>query len=148
MKNLTNLFLILLLLPLIGVAQVSEDSQLYKEISKADFELFDSYNTCDLKKHADYISTDLEFYHDKGGLLTDKAQYMKSMKENICDKVKRTLTEGTFEVHEIKDFGAVALGKHSFHNLVEDSHSEPSKFISIFKRTDEGWKVTRVISLH
>lgn len=131
-----------------GIAQVSEDSKLYKEIAAVDKELFRSYNECDLKAHANLISEDLEFYHDKGGLSTDKAQYMISMKENICGKVKRTLTEGTFEVHEIKGFGAVALGKHSFHNLIEDSHSEPSKFITIFKHTADGWIITRVISLH
>ncbi len=140
--------LILIILPLLMNAQVSEDSQLYKEILKVDYELFNSYNNCDLETHASYISEDLEFYHDKGGLSTDKKQYMISIKENICGKVERTLTEGTFEVHEIKDFGAVALGKHSFHNLIEDSYSEPSKFIGIFKKTDDGWKMTRVISLH
>lgn len=148
MKNLTNLLWILLLLPLIGVAQVSEDSTLYKEILEADYNLFKSYNDCDLETHATFISEDLEFYHDKGGLSTDKSQYMTAIKENICNKVQRTLTEGTFEVHEIKDFGAVALGKHSFHNLVEDSYSQPSKFILIFKKTENNWQVTRVISLH
>ncbi len=140
--------LLLIVLPFFVTAQVPQESKLYKEIFQADYELFNSYNNCDLETHASYISEDLEFYHDKGGLSTDKEQYMISMKENICGKVERTLTEGTFEVHEIKDFGAVALGKHSFHNLIEDSHSEPSKFISVFKRTDKGWKVTRVISLH
>jgi len=146
--KLIHVISLLLFLPFLGIAQVAENSELYKEILKADKVLFKSYNTCDLETHASLISEDLEFYHDKGGLSTDKVEYMKSIKENICGKVKRTLTPGTFEVHEIKDFGAVALGKHSFHNLVEDSHSEPSTFIMIFKNTENGWKVTRVISLH
>ncbi len=148
MKNLTNLLYLLLLLPILGVAQVPKDSELYKEILAVDTALFSSYNNCDIEKHEALISDDFEFYHDRGGLTTDKARYMLSIENNVCGKVKRTLTEGTFEVHEIKDFGAVALGKHSFHNLVEDSHSEPSKFITTLKRTPEGWKITRVISLH
>ena len=148
MKNPTNLLWILLLPPLIGVAQVSEDSKLYKEILAIDTALFGSYNNCDLATHEALISEDLEFYHDKGGLSTSKTEYMKALKENICNKVQRTLTPDTFEVHEIAGFGAVSLGKHSFHNLVEDSHSEPSKFITILKDTPEGWKITRVISLH
>ncbi|AEE18431.1 uncharacterized protein DUF4440 [Dokdonia sp. Hel_I_63] len=148
MSKLTNFITILLLLPIIGVAQVSKDSDLYKEILATDAALFESYNTCDLETHASLISEDLEFYHDKGGLATSKEEYMTSMKANICGKVERILTPDTFEVHKIKDFGAIALGKHSFHNLMEDSYSEPSKFITIFKKTENGWKITRVISLH
>ncbi len=148
MSKLTNFITILLLLPIIGVAQVSKDSGLYKEILATDTALFESYNTCDLQTHASLISEDLEFYHDKGGLATSKEEYMTSMKANICGKVERILTPDTFEVHEIKDFGAIALGKHSFHNLIEDSYSKPSKFITIFKKTENGWKITRVISLH
>ena len=148
MNQLKNLFWILLLLPLFGIAQVSKDSNLYKEILATDTALFYSYNTCDLETHASLISEDLEFYHDKGGLSTNKEEYMTSMKANICGKVERILTPDTFEVHEIKDFGAISLGKHSFHNLVEDSYSEPTKFITIYKNTENGWKITRVISLH
>ncbi|WP_339847921.1 nuclear transport factor 2 family protein [uncultured Dokdonia sp.] len=148
MNTLKNLFWILLLLPLFGVAQVSKDSNLYKEILATDTALFESYNTCDLETHASLISEDLEFYHDKGGLATSKDEYMTSMKANICGKVERILTPDTFEVHEIKDFGAIALGKHSFHNLNEDSYSKPSKFITIFKKTNKKWIITRVISLH
>ena len=148
MSKLTNFITILLLLPIIGVAQVSKDSGLYKEILATDTALFESYNTCDLQTHASLISEDLEFYHDKGGLATSKEEYMTFMKANICGKVERILTPDTFEVHEIKDFGAIALGKHSFHNLIEDSYSKPSKFITIFKKTENGWKITRVISLH
>lgn len=148
MSKLTNFITILLLLPIIGVAQVTKDSKLYKEILATDAALFESYNTCDLETHASLISEDLEFYHDKGGLATSKEEYMASIKANICDKVERILTPDTFEVHEIKDFGAIALGKHSFHNLMEDSYSEPSKFITIFKKTDKKWMITRVISLH
>ena len=148
MNALKNLLWILLLLPLFGIAQVSKDSNLYKEILATDTALFESYNTCDLETHASLISEDLEFYHDKGGLSTNKEEYMTSMKANICGKVERILTPDTFEVHEIKDFGAISLGKHSFHNLVEDSYSEPTKFITIYKNTENGWKITRVISLH
>ena len=73
---------------------------------------------------------------------------MTSIKENICGKVERIRTPDPFEVYEIKDFGAISLGKHSFHNLVEDSYFEPTKFITIYKNTENGWKITRVISLH
>ena len=83
MKNPTNLLWILLLLPLIGVAQVSKDSKLYKEILAIDTALFGSYNNCDLATHETLISEDLEFYHDNGGLSTSKTDYMQALKENI-----------------------------------------------------------------
>jgi len=70
------------------------------------------------------------------------------VRKSICGKVERIRTPDPFEVYEIKDFGAISLGKHSFHNLVEDSYSEPTKFITIYKSIENRWKITRVISLH
>ena len=49
---------------------------------------------------------------------------LKSKYHNICGKVKRIYVPGSMEVHRIPDYGVVALGLHSFNNLVEKSVSK------------------------
>ncbi len=122
---------------------------LYKTIVALDSIFFTAYNTCDLKKQSELISEDLEFYHDQGGLSTSKSDVMTAMEKNICGKVTRELVKGSIEVHEIPGFGAVQMGLHKFHNSEEpDAESKPGKFVTIWKRQDDDWLITRVISLH
>src|SRR5690606_27200668 len=126
-----------------------KDSQLYKTVVHMDSILFRAYNECDMAIQADIFDEDLEFYHDQGGLSTDKEALLESIKRNICGKVTRELVEGSIEVHPIEGFGAVELGLHRFHNI-EEPNVEPreSKFIIIWKQAKDQWKISRVISLH
>jgi hypothetical protein len=121
---------------------------LYNTISKLDSIYFDTYNSCNMGKMDTLTSENLEFYHDRGGLMTSKKEYLASIKKNICGKVTRKLAKGSIEVYEIPGFGAVEEGYHSFHNLVEGSESQPSKFIIIWRHKDDKWQITRVVSLH
>jgi hypothetical protein len=121
---------------------------LYNTISKLDSIYFDTYNTCKIGKMDSLTAEDLEFYHDRGGLMTSKKEYIESIKKNICGKVTRKLAKGSIEVYEIPGFGAVEEGYHSFHNLVEQSESHPSKFIIIWRFKENKWQITRVVSLH
>ena len=91
----------------------------------------------------------IEFFHDKGGLVTDKKQLLKSIKDNICQKVTRTLIKGSIEVYPIKNYGAIQIGYHKFFNKLEpNAKSIPSKFIITWKKENNNWKITKVISLH
>lgn len=128
---------------------LENEQELYDTIVELDNIFFTAYNTCDLEKQSELISEDLEFYHDQGGLQTSKSDLMAAMEKNICGKVTRELVEGSIEVHEIPGFGAVQMGMHKFHNKEEpNAISKASKFVTIWKRDDEDWKITRVISLH
>ncbi|OSY88582.1 hypothetical protein WH52_05720 [Tenacibaculum holothuriorum] len=137
-------------------AQVNEipkykpiDFELHQQISKMDSIFFNAYNTCDLKTQADILHEDLEFYHDKGGLSTSKESIVKALKDNICNKVTRTLIKGSIEVYPIPNYGAVQVGYHKFFNKLEpNSKSKPGKFIMLWKKENSGWKISRVISLH
>ena len=125
------------------------EQELYDTIVELDSIYFSAYNTCDLERQASLISEDLEFYHDRGGLSTSKEEILSALKNNICGKVTRELVEGSIEVHEIPGFGAVQMGLHKFHNSEEpNAVSKPSKFVTIWKRQDDEWLITRVISLH
>jgi len=133
----------------LSMAQVSKDSELYITLKAMDSTYFTAYNTCDMKTQAGIMAEDIEFYHDQGGLATSKQEILESIESNICNKVTRELVEGSFEVHEIKGYGAVAMGLHKFHNNQEpDAISKPSKFIGIWTQQNDKWQMSRVISLH
>jgi len=128
------------------------DQQLYDTIVKLDSLFFDAYNTCsvNLDKYASFYADSLEFYHDRGGFSNSKQNTVDATKRNICGKVTRELVKGSIEVYPIKDFGAVEMGLHMFHNNQEPPPKLPKvgRFIIIWNHTENGWKITRVISLH
>ena len=128
---------------------VPANQELYDTIVAMDKKLFDAYNSCDMATQKALYSEDLEFYHDQGGLATSKAQVLTALENNICNKVTRTLIEGSIEVYPIKDYGAVEIGYHTFNNKnTPEAKSKASRFILIWKNDNENWTVTRVISLH
>tara|TARA_R110002012_G_scaffold321930_1_gene552460 strand:- start:39927 stop:40418 length:492 start_codon:yes stop_codon:yes gene_type:complete len=125
------------------------DQELYETIVSLDKKLFDAYNSCDMDTQAALYSEDLEFFHDEGGLSTSKEELLIALKNNICGKTTRTLIEGSIEVYPIKDYGAVEMGYHAFNDKeTPENKSKGSRFIMIWKKTNEHWSVTRVISLH
>jgi len=147
--NYLKIILLFALIPITGIGQVAQDSELFKTISGLDQQYFDAYNTCDLKTQANLYAEDIKFYHDKGGVSTIKQDILDGIEKNICNKVTRTLVPESLEVHEIKDFGAVAMGLHSFYNNQEpNAPSKPSKFIMIWRQVDTRWEIAEVISLH
>lgn len=123
---------------------------LYDTIVRLDSILFTAYNTCDLVTYANLFSEDLEFYHDQGGLMTDKTASIEAFRKNVCGKVRRELLKGSIEVSPIANYGAVAIGMHRFFNNQEKPPAEHryARFVIIWKREKTEWKVTRVISLH
>ncbi|WP_339657220.1 nuclear transport factor 2 family protein [uncultured Maribacter sp.] len=149
-----SLFKIVIIITLVLVSNIlkgqeTENEELYDTIIELDKTYFTAYNECDMKTQSELYDEDIEFYHDMGGLATDKVELLKSIEKNICGKVTRTLIEESVEVHPIKDFGAVQIGMHKFYNNQEpNAISKPSKFIVIWKKTDSKWLMSRVISLH
>lgn len=125
------------------------DKELYDTIIKMDGEFFDAYNDCNLEKQAGIYSDDIEFYHDKDGLIISKQDIIEGTKRNICGKVTRTLIKGSVEVYPINNYGAVQIGFHKFHNNQEpNAESIPVKFIFIWHNQNGKWKITKVVSLH
>ncbi|WP_309297654.1 serine hydrolase [Neptunitalea chrysea] len=125
------------------------DKELYDTIIKMDKEFFDAYNNCNLEKQTDIYSDDIEFYHDKGGLMTSKQDIIEGTKRNICGKVTRTLIKESVEIYPINNYGAVQIGFHKFHNNQEpNAESIPVKFILVWHNQNGKWKITKVVSLH
>ena len=129
-----------------------DNPELYKTIVKLDSVFFDAYNHCDTKfeTYADFYTEDIEFYHDQGGLSNSKKDILEGTKNYICGKVTRTLVPGSIEVYPIKDYGAIEIGLHSFSNNTNppDEPKKISRFTIFWKKTAEGWKIAKVVSLH
>jgi CubicO group peptidase (beta-lactamase class C family) len=129
-----------------------DDQKLYDTIFRLDGEFFEAYNTCDKNpdKYAAFFSENIEFYHDQGGLMTSKQGIIDATKRNICGKVTRELVKDSIEVYPIKDYGAVEIGLHKFHNNAEppDTPSKIGRFMMIWRNENNDWKITRVVSLH
>ena len=160
MKKLPGLlfFIIILLSPFLAISQATreegheaykpDNQKLYDTIVYLDSLFFNAYNTCNIELQADFYADDIEFYHDQGGLTTSKPEILESIRKNICGKVQRELVKGSIEVYPIGTYGAVEMGFHKFHNLVEGTTSRGGKFVVIWVNDAGKWKLSRVISLH
>jgi hypothetical protein len=131
-----------------SLESIRTQAELDKIITTLDIALFDAYNHCDLERFSAYLSDDLEFYHDQGGVTVGKEKVTESIKKNICGKVTRELVPGTLQIYHMAGFGAVEMGVHRFHHPGHED-TEPvgeGKFIQLWKYNNGGWKVTRIIS--
>lgn len=120
---------------------------LVSTLKELDGALFDAYNTCDLAKFRSYFATDVEFYHDKGGLMTDADAIVEATRKNVCGKVRRELV--SIEVYPIEGYGAMETGSHKFYNRTsgkEETSDKPARFLHIWRNKGGEWKLTRVVS--
>jgi hypothetical protein len=119
---------------------------LTRTIAALDSKVFDAFNTCDLKTFGEYFTFNVEFYHDLGGVTWTRKRMIHNTRKNICGKVRRELIAGSLEVYPIKGYGAVQMGTHRFCQQGSDDCTGIARFTHIWKRVDDAWVVTRVIS--
>lgn len=126
------------------------DETLSQTIYRLDSLMFDAMNRQDLDGMMAYFDTDLEFYHDKGGL--DNYEQTKQklailFKNNSNNDFKRTLVPGSMEVFPVPGYGAIESCLHRFCHI-ENGKNDCGTFknVMVWKKTDRGWKVTRVLS--
>jgi len=122
--------------------------ELYKEIEQADSIMFQAFNKQDMSAFKAMFTQDLEWFQDNGGLIPYKTVF-----ENFGNtfknenKLSRELVKGSLEVYPIKDYGAIQIGKHQFKHM-ENGKLEIGtfKFLMIWQKKDEIWRISRVIS--
>ena len=122
-------------------------------IAALDRALFDAFNRCDLDRVETFFMPDLEFYHEKGGLILTAKNAVNVMRKSLCgkdsNKVRRELIADSLAVFPINDFGAVETGEHRFY-LTQKGQPEAldgiGRFIHIWKLKDGEWRISRVVS--
>ena len=125
--------------------KITNKAELDKTVAALDRALFDSYNTCDLRKFESFFADDVEFYHDQGGVTLGKAALTDAVRKNICGKTTRELV--SMQVFYMKGYGALETGVHRFHH---PGHEEigvgEGRFVHLWQYKDGRWKITRVVS--
>ncbi|HXG57562.1 MAG TPA: nuclear transport factor 2 family protein [Thermoanaerobaculia bacterium] len=127
---------------------VPKADDLYLEIAEMDRVLFEAFNNRDLRKQETIFARDIEFFHDQAGLL-NYDQLIENTKRLFAQNsgLKRTLVPGSLEVYPIKGYGALEVGKHRFcHPESGRNDCGTFKFVQIWQKRSDGWKLTRVIS--
>jgi hypothetical protein len=124
------------------------DQQTFRTIAALDKQMFDAIDRCDMQTFATFWDDNVEFYHDKDGLMSGRENLVNAIKNNLCGKVKRELVPGTLDVHTLNNYGAVEIGVHRFLHPYQQDHGEvgEARFIHLWQLKDGKWKVTRVIS--
>jgi len=131
-----------------AATHVPADPELYSIIKDLDARLFAAFNAADLEATKAFFASDLEFYHDKGGV-SDHTKFVASLDGLFHQTVRpqRTLLPETLEVYPIKDYGAVQIAQHRF-CVVENGQTNCAtfKFVHLWRLRDGQWQVTRSIS--
>ena len=146
---ISKVFILLLFFSANAVnAQVENSSELFKTLQENDRLLFEEgFNKCDIAQFEKLISEDLEFYHDQGGVMTSKKQFMDNTKNNLCrkgfKKNDRILVKNSLQVFPMynngKLYGAIQNGVHRFGN-------SSAKFTHLWILENQQWKLKRVLS--
>lgn len=128
------------------VAQTSKE--LFNEIATMDSIMFKAFNTQNMDKFKPLFTEDLEWYQDNGGLISYKTvfeNFENTFKKDY--KLTRRLLKETLEVHPLKDYGAIEIGTHQFRHI-ENGKEEIGtfKFLMIWQKKDNQWRISRVIS--
>jgi hypothetical protein len=146
--KIATLALAYLLCSLLTQAQGNADKTLINEILKQDSVLFSAFNARNMEIFGSMFTSDLEFFHDKGGF-TDYAYTMNALKNLSTSNsdLKRELVKETLEVYPIPGYGAIQTGQHIFIHTENGKEDKAIfKFLHIWKLTEGKWKISRVVS--
>lgn len=157
MKNII-LFFFAVLYAGLSFGQVEKDSDLYKKLKSRDSLLFDrGFNKCKISEFQDFVSNDLEFYHDQAGITTNKEDFLKAVKNNICGnadkKPIRRLREESLEVFPLYQngalYGAIQKGIHDF--FIKEPNKDlyqtgTARFTHLWIKENNEWILKRVLS--
>jgi hypothetical protein len=130
------------------VKKVSSSQDLYKAISSMDSIVFEALNTQNMPKFKSLFTDDLEWYQDNAGLIPYNTVF-ETFDRNFHNesKLTRKIVKESMEVHPIKDYGAIEIGVHRFSHIENGKEDIGTfKFVMLWKKTSEGWKISRVIS--
>lgn len=140
-------------------AQAPADGKaLYDTLLARDAELFSiGFDRCDPPAMAAMLVDDLEFYHDKDGVVAtsaeqfvaDYARKCESRKTSAEPRSRRELVAGSMTVHPMEGYGAIQQGEHLFYERRGDGLERlagRARFTHLWKNDSGVWKLARVLS--
>ena len=139
------------------VSAQTNDQNLTATILHLDSAFWKSYNTCDTSEFKKFLTDDIEFYHDKGGITLGADALTTSLSKNLCStngyRLRREAVAGSVKVFPMqKDneiYGAVITGDHVFY-ITQNGKPEfldgAASFTHLWILQNGEWKMKRVIS--
>ena len=141
-----------------SIAQVSEQSDLYKTILSKDSLLFNvGFNTCDIKQFEKLLSADFEFFHDTDSI-SNKTVFLRNLRKGLCGspatyQSRRELVTGSTEIYPLykgkKLYGAIQMGVHKFYENIggrPERFASEAKFTHVWLLVKGEWKLARSLS--
>ena len=110
--------------------------------------LTEAFNAHDVNRLMSLFASDLEFYHDTGGLQSyeEVTNGFRGL-FTASNGIERSLVPGSLEVYPINDYGAIEIGEHRFcHEENGQTECGSVKFVHVWRKQDDQWKITRVVS--
>lgn len=138
--------------------QIPEGAVLTQAIRKADGDLFGLFfEGCDPQRLRGMITQSLEFYHDRGGVVSRSgpefadgyARQCEARKARDAWRSRRELVRESLHVDPVPGFGAMETGEHYFY---ERQGNGPEKrvgkaaFAMVWQLDGGVWKLHRVLS--
>jgi hypothetical protein len=128
-------------------------SSLEATILSLDTQFWDAYNSCAVENFKQFLTDDLEFYHDKGGLTKTADKLISMVKTGLCAdpnmKLRREAVNGTIHLYPLANYGAIITGDHLFYltkNGNEEKLVESAKFTHVWQNENGKWRMSRVLS--
>lgn len=144
--------------PAAGPVTLPAPEELKRIIREQDLALFAiTFETCDIEALKPMLADDLEFYHDKGGVVSRSAADFIAVIEKNCAawkapdawRSRRELIESSLQVDPIPGYGAMEIGEHRFHERKGDGPEKAvgmAGFSQVWKLEGGRWKLSRVLS--
>jgi hypothetical protein len=138
-------------------AAQTEQEKVTSLIFHKDSLFWNAYNSCDIATLKEFITDDVEFYHDKGGITSGAADLAASVKNNLCSNsdyhLRREPVPGTVKVFPLQKanviYGAIISGEHYFYLTEKDKKERRdgwAKFTHLWVLTQGVWKMSRILS--
>lgn len=123
-------------------------------IIEKDSVFWKAYNECDIATMENFLSADLEFYHDKNGIERGLENLSESLSNGLCktgkNHLRREVVPNTVNVFPLKDkdsiYGAIITGEHLFYSNESGNSEGKAKFSHLWLLEDGKWKMHRVFS--
>ena len=149
--------IIMLLCTLINpLSAQTKEQKLEAVIRQNDSSFWTAYNNCDTLNIRQFITEDIEFYHDKGGLTIGLENFMASVRKSLCTgsfRLRRQVIEGTVKIFPLEKsevaYGAIISGDHEFFVLEQGKKERLdglAKFTHVWIVRNGVWKMSRILS--
>ena len=141
------------------VAAQTEEQKLTATIIRLDSAFWNAYNNCDTTQFINYLTDDVEFYHDKGGVTIGAPALINSLNKNLCSNpdyhLRREAVAGTVKVYPMESgneiYGAIISGEHVFYVNEKGKPEFPdgdANFTQLWLLRNGIWKMARILSFN